>query len=359
MSPTTDPRHAPRTTTSALERFLLGFLKDERDLLPAKVIAAITLTLLPGAALLFVVVPGVWVVPLAPLWLLAVYGGFGGRYMLLVHLLCHRPMFRKQWEPLNLYVTGVLGAFFGNTPTSFYVHHIGIHHPENNLEDDVSCTLPYERDRFSHFLHYWARFFFFGYLHLPRYFAIKKRPKLARSLLLGELSWFAAVAVLGLLDPWATLVVLVLPFCLIRWFMMCGNFAQHAFVDVDDPNNAYRNSTCLTNTPYNHKCYNDGYHIVHHLKPNLHWTEMAQWYDDHRDEFARQDAIVFSGIRNNQQVWWLLMTRNYRTLAEHLVDFQGRSLEERITFLQARVRRRRGAVKALAARDPLPALTAG
>lgn len=358
MSTTTDPRYVPRTTTSPVERALLRVLRDERDLLPAKVILAISLTLLPGAFVMYAVVPGAWVLPLAPLWLAAVYVGFGGRYMLLVHLLCHRPMFAKGWEWLGLYTTGVLGALFGSTPTSFFAHHMGIHHPENNMEDDVSCTLPYVRDRFSHFLHYWARFFFFGYLHMPRYFTIKKRQKLTASLAKGELSWFAAFFVLGYFDPWATVVVMLVPLLLIRWFMMCGNFAQHAFVDLSDPNNGYKNSTCLTNTPYNHKCYNDGYHIVHHLKPSMHWTETAQWYDDHKEEFAKQDAIVFDGIRNNQEVWWLLMTHNYRRLAEHMVDFKGRTVEERITFLQERVRRQRGEIKSLVIRDPLPAVAA-
>ncbi len=359
MATTTDPRWAPPARLTPVDHLLLRFLRDERDLLQGRVLLLITVTLLPGAVALYVLVPGAWALALAPLWLLAVYGGFGGRYMLLLHALCHRPLFKKGLERWNLYVTGVLGPLFGSTPTSFYAHHMGIHHPENNLEDDVSCTLPYVRDSFPQFLHYWARFFFFGYVHIPRYFRMRNRPKLSRSLVVGEVSWGIAVLILGLLDPYATFVVLVLPFCLIRWFMMCGNFAQHAFVDVDDAANPYRNSTCLTNTTYNWKCYNDGYHIVHHVKPAMHWTEMAQWYDDHKDEFARQDAIVFDGIQNNQQIWWLLMTGDYDTLARKLVDFKGRTHEERVAFLQARVRRTRGAVKSLWLPDPLPATLAG
>jgi hypothetical protein len=106
------------------------------------------------------------------------------------------------------------------------------------------------------------------------------------------------------------------------------------------------------NTGYNHKCYNDGYHIVHHVKPTMHYTEMAQWYDDHIDEFAHQDAIVFDGIRNNQKVWWLLMSGNYGELADHLVDFKGRTRDERIAFLQDRVRRQRGHIKGFLEREP-------
>ena len=227
-----------------------------------------------------------------------------------------------------------------------------MHHPENNLDTDLSSTLPYKRDQFTHFLHYWARFFWFWMLHLPRYFKIRNRNKLYVSLLVGEISWFCLVAVSFWVDWAATLVVLVIPWLIIRWFMMCGNFAQHAFVDVDDANNPYRNSNCLTNTVYNHKCYNDGYHIVHHVKPTLHYTEMAQWYDDHIDEFARQDAVVFDGLRNNQKIWFLLMSGNYGVLADHLVDFKGRTRDEKIAFLKSRVQRQRGAIKGFLEREP-------
>ncbi|MCA9490558.1 MAG: hypothetical protein KC621_11570, partial [Myxococcales bacterium] len=65
----------------------------------------------------------------------------------------------------------------------------------------------------------------------------------------------------------------------------------------------------------------------------------------------RQDAIVFDGIQNNQRVWWLLMTGQYGELADKMVDFKGRSREERIAFLQDRVRRQRGAIKSLVIPD--------
>lgn len=342
--PTTDPRWIPPTTLTWFDRLAHRVLRDPRDVLFVKVIALASVLLLPAAAVM-IALPTRWTFFLAVPYLYLVYGGFGGRYMLLVHALCHRPAFKPGYEWLFTWTTWAIGPLFGSTPTSFYVHHMGMHHPENNLEPDLSCTLPYKRDRFAHFLHYWARFFLFGYLHIPRYFQLRGRMKLYRSLLFGELAWFAMVAVLAWFDWAAAVVVLIVPFCMIRWFMMCGNFAQHAFVDVDDADNAYRNSTCLTNTVYNHKCYNDGYHIVHHIKPALHWSEMATWYEERVEEFARQDAIVFDGIRNNQKVWWLLMSGQYGVLADHLVNFKGRTREERIAFLKDRVQRQRGKIR--------------
>lgn len=350
---TTDPRWIRPTRYGWLDQAMLRVLRDERDLLFMQVLTALTVVLIPFLVVLFVAPTWLTLLLAAPYWV-TVYVGFGGRYMLLLHALCHRPAFRREFGWLNSYAMWFIGPLFGSTPTSFFVHHMGMHHPENNLEHDLSSTMPYQRDRFGHFLHYWARFFLFGYVHFPRYFRIRQRTKLYRNLLIGEFSWLAAVIGLLYVDWAFALVVLVIPFCIIRWFMMCGNFAQHAFVDVDDAGNPYRNSTCLTNTRYNHKCYNDGYHIVHHIKPTLHWLEMATWYEQHVDEFARQDAIVFDGIRNNQRIWYLLMTQQYDVLANHMVDFRGRTVEERIVLLKSRVQRQRGAIRGFVERELVP-----
>ena len=69
---------------------------------------------------------------------------------------------------------------------------------------------------------------------------------------------------------------------------------------------------------------------------------MAQWYDDNRTEFAAQDALVFTGMTNNQAIWWYLMTQNYDKLAQHVVNFKGRTHEEIVAWLQSRVRRKLG-----------------
>ena len=46
---------------------------------------------------------------------------------------------------LNLYIPWLLGPFFGETPETYFVHHVGMHHVEENLEDDLSSTMPYKR----------------------------------------------------------------------------------------------------------------------------------------------------------------------------------------------------------------------
>ena len=338
---TTDPKWKDNGELSAVDRFFLERIRDERDLIfPRNAFRIVLRVCLP--ALVLFALPHWLTLALAVPYIAWVFTQFTGRYMLMLHASCHRVLFKREYEVWNKWIPWMLGPFFGMTPTSFFTHHIGMHHPENNLEPDLSSTMGYQRDKFTHFLHYWARFNIAGYLHLSRYFLARRRRKIVRTLLGGELAWLVAVAVLFYLNWAATLVVFIVPLLLIRFFLMAGNFAQHSFVDMDDPANPYRNSTCLINTKYNHKAYNDGYHIVHHIEPSLHWSEMALWFEERAEEFGRQDAIVFSGIGDNQAVFWSLMLGGWDKLASHMVDLPGapvRTQEEKITFLKSRVQR--------------------
>lgn len=341
----TDPMHTPAGPQNWFEQWLAGRLLDVRDLHFTRVTTRITLVVLPIAFVLFLL-PSAWTLALAPFYLGALLIGFGGPYLLMLHAVSHRPLYAKRQRLLNAYIPWVLGPFFGQTPTSFYVHHVGMHHREDNHGADLSATVGYERDNWRHFLHYWARFMLVGVIHLSRYLHLRGRTRMLRQLWVGEVSWLLAVLVLGSINPAATFVVFVAPLLIIRSLFMSGNWGQHAFVDVDHQGDAYRHSTCLTNTRYNHRAYNDGYHIVHHLQPSLHWTEMAKWYVDHRHRFRDGLAVVFRGIRDNQVVFFRLMRHDYDGLAHHLVDLgEPRTQAERVAFLKSRTRRTVGHIR--------------
>ncbi|MCB9679496.1 MAG: fatty acid desaturase [Alphaproteobacteria bacterium] len=339
---TTDPKWVPKERHSALEKLFLPFMRDERDLIFINVAALMTVTVLPMAIGMFFLPP--WVIGLVALpYLGFVFLGFGGRYGLMLHATGHRPIFKREYMWMQSYIP-FLGFFLGHTPTSFDAHHMWMHHAENNMLGDGSSTLPYVRDRFTHFLHYWARFFFFGYVHVPRYMLLRGRTRILKRFVAGELAWLAVALVALYLNWAAALVVLVIPLLMIRWLMMAGNWAQHAFIDMTDPDNGFKNSTCLTNTNYNHKCYNDGYHIVHHNKPGMHWTEMAKAFEDNVQDYIDADSLVFDGLMDNQQIWFLLMTRNYDKLARHMRNFHNRTHEQKVEYLKTRVRTQMGPI---------------
>jgi len=74
--------------------------------------------------------------------------------------------------------------------------------------------------------------------------------------------------------------------------MMAGNWAQHAFIDAASPDNNYRNSITCINAYYNRVCFNDGYHIAHHLKPTQHWTEMPAELLANRAKYVENDGMM-------------------------------------------------------------------
>jgi hypothetical protein len=329
-----DPTYAQRETPRPFERFALRFIHDARDVPFLRLMAVLTLTVVPTGVCLFV--PGVfrW-------WLAAVHVGlvvyFLGPFILMLHNTSHRKLFKAPWRALNNYIPWVLGPFFGESPETYFGHHVGMHHPENNLADDLSSTMPYRRDSAVHFLVYFFRFFFFGIVELATYFARKRRRTLLVRILVGELGFFAFVAGVMWLDWRATLVVFVIPFLIARFGMMAGNWGQHAFLDQAAPENWYRNSITCINSGYNRRCFNDGYHIGHHVKATRHWTEMPEDFLRNLETYAKERAIVFTGI-DFFGVWLCLMLKRYDWLARRVVPLEAKapSQDEIIALLKSR-----------------------
>ncbi|MBC7921595.1 MAG: fatty acid desaturase, partial [Ferruginibacter sp.] len=138
----------------------------------------------------------------------------------------------------------------------------------------------------------------------------------------------------------ATLIVFLLPLLISRALMMMGNWAQHAFIDPTEPGNPYRNSITCINSAYNHQCFNDGYHIGHHLKPNLHWTEHPAYFLANQPQYVHHRAIVFEGI-DYFMIFLFLMFKRYDRLAHHFVNLDNvyQSSEEVIALLKERTQK--------------------
>ena len=195
-------------------------------------------------------------------------------------------------------------------------------------------------DNFFHFLAYFGRFFFLGVYEVPHYLAKKKsRRPLARRMLIAEFCHWALVAAACFIDLRGGLIGFALPLVVVRFLMMMGNWGQHAFVDHKDPGNSLLNSITCINAGYNHKAFNDGYHIGHHVKANRHWTEMPGDFEANIDTYARAGCIVFTGL-DFFLVSLLLFSRQYKVLARRYVRLDGaeKTDEEVIAFLKTRLR---------------------
>lgn len=333
----TDPTYQSKNRSSLFDDFVLKFINDKRDLPFVYLTLKITFTVVPFALVLFFGKSVHWLFYVAYIGL---YIFFLGPYILMLHNTCHRKLFKKQYSFLTKYIHWFLGMFFGETPETYFHHHIAMHHAENNLEEDLSSTMKYQRDSVRSFLHYLLHFYFFGVLHLSFYFSKKNRHKFAWKVLVGETIYLLLVAALCFYNLKATLIVFIAPLLFTRFSMMAGNWAQHAFIDATQPDNIYTNSITCINTVYNKKCFNDGYHIGHHLRSAMHWTEMPNDFLKNIEKYRANKAVVFEGL-DYFQVWFFLMTKNYSYLSKRFVSLNEEPLSssEIQAFLKSRTRR--------------------
>ena len=249
-------------------------------------------------------------------------------------------MFKKQYRYLNNIIPWVIGPFLGETPEAYFAHHMGMHHAEGNMPEDHSSTMKYQRDSFIDFLKYYFSFLIVGTYQLATYLKKKNRTKVLANFLKGELGFWLFCVVLMFFNWQATLCVFVIPVIVVRFFMMAGNSGQRTFIDREHPDNDYVNSINCINGRYNRTCFNDGYHIIHHIKPTMHWTDLPGEFMKNINSYAKENSIIFKKI-DFFQVWFFLMTKRYDILAKNLitVNHHIQTQEQAIALLKARTKR--------------------
>lgn len=341
LPPNTDPLYVKNENPTALDRFFLRFLRDERDLPFPYMTLKVAFLMVPLAVLLYM--------PFVTGWLWALIAvvyfylnnvTFKGPFGLMMHCSTHRALYKKEYNGLNYIIPWVLAPFFGQSPETYRAHHVGMHHTENNLEEDESSTMGYQRDSVRGFSLYYIRFLFTGIYSLAGYLFRKNRRKLFIGVVRGELLFIAFCAAMCFVNLPATLMVFIIPFLIFRLVAMAGNWVQHTFICPDDPENHFKSSITCINVAFNHRCWNDGYHISHHIDPTMHWTEHPLYFREHLADFANNQAVVFAG-QNYMDVFFKLMRKRYDLLAQHFVDIDGRydSDEEVIAMLKRRTAR--------------------
>src|SRR6185369_9218412 len=143
----TDPVYIPREKFNLYDRLWLRLINDKRDLPFIHLLTAIHILVIPIGILLFTpLLQGWywWAVYAVYFYVSQLY--FKGRFGLMLHCISHRKLFKKPYMWLYHYVIWFVCPFFGHTPETYFAHHMGMHHVENNGVDDASSTLRYQRD---------------------------------------------------------------------------------------------------------------------------------------------------------------------------------------------------------------------
>ena len=333
----TDPTEAPKYPDSALSRWCKRSLYEARDEVFVRLSLVVVIVMSSSMAALWFALRTPAVPPLlAVAAYLAVWGWFSAPVILMLHNTMHRPLIRRPtW--LNFIHPYVMSFFFG-IPTGYGQHHLGMHHVEDNMPEDLSSTMRYRRDSFLHFLVYFGRFLIFILGELTAYLLRKRRQRMARRAFFGEALHLGVIACAIALDWRFGVAAFAIPTAMVRFMMMVGNWGQHAFLNATRKNDGLSNSITCINSGYNRRAFNDGYHIGHHLKANRHWTEMPKDFLAHRAMYAEAGAIVFEGV-DFFLVSILLWTGRWQFLARRFVrlDGQARSNDDIIALLKSRV----------------------
>lgn len=213
-----------------------------------------------------------WTVPIAWYFNIVINSFLILLIIVIKHNQVHQAVFQSR--SLNRLYIHVLNFLSGSTAASMKIIHIVNHHEEINRESDWACTKEYEeRNPFLSFLRYcWESISTFNQ-EKKKWVNQHKESSLAKELKQENILMLSIYLVLLILDWRTTIVVFILPTILSQFILISTNFFQHAYCDPASEVNSSRN---FTGDIFNWFFFNVGFHTVHHLYPEAHWSELPE-----------------------------------------------------------------------------------
>jgi fatty acid desaturase len=329
-----------RTYDQFIARLGQKVLRDSRDLPALRLIVSLSLTALP----IFIVqlVLGKPRLLLVLAFYLSLYGLKFQRFVRMFsakHLEAHRRQgyFSDKYDKVfGRYVEFFLGYLYGNVPELDRTVHVGLHHRENGGPDDTVTSSRYDRTSPLHFLWYlsdniWTALGFAPYA----YFKEKGDDKNRTRMLWGMARFYVFFAAVFIYNWKIGILYVLVPFLCMNFIMALTAWVQHAFCDPEHPEDYFANTvTVLDELNF----MNEGYHLCHHHRSGLHWTEMPVHMDQIRDKMRESGSLVFRDLDVMQLFLELTVLRRMNVLAEKLVPWQPMTHEEKLALLQKRTK---------------------
>jgi fatty acid desaturase len=215
------------------------------------------------------------------------------------HLHAHRAMFRARLP--NQVVEVLLAVPCLLTSAEMTIFHVRHHHQANDGPEDAASTRPY-RTRLGAIYYYvaypfWVRRYVWWSFITGRHGARRLLPRYAVHLgICGGLLWALFAG-----QPDLFLWLWVLPM-MITWFNS-GYFSW--LTHAPAPSSAHGGSDSLNscNNWMNLFVFNQGYHVIHHRYPGIHWSEIP-------DHFGLMEQVEDSLITN----YWVTLDSAWRLL---------------------------------------------
>jgi beta-carotene hydroxylase len=201
---------------------------------------------------------------------------------LIEHNHMHLPIFRS--KALNALLGWLCHLSNGVPLDSYKLHHVANHHRYNNRFDatgrDWSSLFGF---RGTHFpdrpigkAYYMASFPVLAHGECLLWFLRSPTSRPAKGFVVSMTIVIPTIGFLVWLNPVGFVTFFVLPWIVMLFGMANNNYDHHQGCKMTNP---YDSANNFLTFYYTKLSFNVGYHVAHHLKPNLHWSLLPRYHN--------------------------------------------------------------------------------